>query len=412
MAKEIITVTDQMAKMSGHKLGDSSKMRVRKQVYDLCTTVAQVASWIDVVVIALAFGDLSGHAWLEDVSFVYEALQDGQPSSDDMETDWDAATEERVLQLLKALNDAAELPVPSEPVLKVILKALFREGPCSIQALELLCHVKRWFIDSDLEHIMQEHNVWSRMGAIIIINNSWGLRYSVEGYIQLGHMLSSLIQWTPYIHSDPSQWIIIYFEIDGFNQVRLQTPYLSILERIYGVKYTGTYQFTDDTEKTLAQTLIALSNVWEGFTFSEQQTLQVFYQVIRCTISIAFKSRYLDNFYTDEVPNILISPNFRATFYAPLGDSLIQAARNAEDVIPDAPSQIHDQPDSDSSIQERTHILHRAATLLDKMGQALKNESEGEQVDHGEKQVEKYWFDLKTDFLEQVDRLVLLEALK
>jgi hypothetical protein len=189
-----------------------------------------------------------------------------------------------------------------------------------------------------------------------------------------------------------------------FPQEQLQAPYLSVLEHIWGVKYTGTYQFTKDTEKTLAWTLIALSIVWEGFDFSGQQTLQDFYQLIWCTISTAFKSQY-ELYTTDKVRNILISPNFRAAFYRPLGDSLIQVAKKARDMNPDDPKQIDNQPDLDSSLQEKTHAFHRAAGILDEMGQALKLESEGEQVDRGEERAKLYWDNLRTHFEEQVNEL-------
>jgi hypothetical protein len=182
---------------------------------------------------------------------------------------------------------------------------------------------------------------------------------------------------------------------------RLCPSYLLVLERIWGVKYTGTYQFTMDSEKTLAWTLIALSIVWEGFNFSGQETLQEFYQLIRCTISTtAFRSRNHD--FWDRA---LISPNFRATFYTPLGDALIQAARKADDEISQIPTQIENQPDLDSSRQEETHVFHRAGRILDEMGQALKQESEGEQVDRGRERAREYWDKLRTHFEQQIDQL-------
>ncbi|KAJ7244214.1 hypothetical protein C8J57DRAFT_1242927 [Mycena rebaudengoi] len=201
-AKEIITVANQMVKMAGHTLDyiDGEQI-VRKQVYDLCATIARVDGWVDVIVAALAFGDLYGPAVLKDVAWVYAALQNGQPSSDGLQNDWDTAAEERVLQLLKALNNANwGFPAPSTKVLQVILKALSTEGPCSIEALKLLCLKKKWFIDNDFELVMQEHNVWSQMGVIIMKNS---LQMSVA-YILLGAMLSEKIQWRPYIHHNLS----------------------------------------------------------------------------------------------------------------------------------------------------------------------------------------------------------------
>jgi hypothetical protein len=169
------------------------------------------------------------------------------------------------------------------------------------------------------------------------------------------------------------------------------------------VKYTGAYQFTEDAEKTLAWTQIALSIVWEGFNFSGQQTMQDFYRLIRCTISTAFRSHNpYDNY---SWVRALILPNFRATFSTGLSDTLIQAARKADDVISQTPTQIENQPELDSSLQGQTQVFHQAARILDEMGHALKLESEGEQVDRGGKRARKYWDNLRTHFEQQVNEL-------
>ncbi|KAJ7245581.1 hypothetical protein C8J57DRAFT_1679668 [Mycena rebaudengoi] len=393
-----------MAKMSGHKLGHGSKLRVRKQVSDLCATIARVDGWVDVVVAALTFGDVSGYSWLGDVAWVYAALQNVHQSNDSAE-DWDTAMEECVPCLLEALCHAGEVPVPSEKVLQVILKALSTEGPCSNQAMKLLIKAKSWFIDTDFQSTMQKHNVWSQMG-VVIMKTSLQTQVYGEEYIQLGEMLSSITEWTSYIRRNPLHWTTTYLGMSEHTQEKLQTPYLSVLERIWGQKYTGTYWFTKDSEKILAWTQIALTIVWEGFDFSGQQTLQDFHQLIRCTISTAFRSQYkFYTIYTGRAHNILISPNFRAAFYTPLGDSLIQAARNAEDMVPGGPTQSDNQ---DGPLQEKTQgsqVLQQAARILDKMGQALKLESEGEQVDRGEERAEQYWNNLRAHFEAQVDGL-------
>jgi hypothetical protein len=57
-------------------------------------------------------------------------------------------------------------------VFQVILKALSREDPCSIPAVKLLCRAKSWFIEIDFQSTMQEHNVWSQMGSVIVKNLS------------------------------------------------------------------------------------------------------------------------------------------------------------------------------------------------------------------------------------------------
>ncbi|KAJ7267766.1 hypothetical protein C8J57DRAFT_1613821 [Mycena rebaudengoi] len=403
MAKEIIILTNKMANKTGHKLGNRSKMRVRKQVYDLCTTISQVARWADVAVLALAFEDLSGYTQLEDVSWVYTALEDVYQSNETAEHDWDAATEERVCHFLKALNDAKEVPVASEKVLQVILKALFLEGLCSIPAVKLLCRAKSWFTDIDLQPIMQEHNVWSRMGSVFM-NTSWELRDWVEGYFQLSEKLSSLTQWTPYIHRNLPHWVFIY---SLHNTKELQSSFLSVLEHIWGVKYTGTYPFAEKLERTLAWTQIALIIVWESFDFSGQQTLQDIHPLIRTTISTAFTSHNPYNCHP--WAGALIPPKFRATFSIGLGDALIQAARKADDVISQTPTQIENQPDLDSSPQDTTHVFHRAARLrlLDEIGQILKLESKGEQVDCGEEMAREYWDNLRTHFEQQVNELEL-----
>jgi hypothetical protein len=402
-AKEIIILTNQMTNMADRNLRTRySGMKIRKEVYSLCATIPRVDRWTDVVVAALEFGDLSGIVQLHDVSWVYAALQDVLLSKENVQKDWDAATEEHVLQLLDPLNDAIEFPTPSEKVLQVILKALSTEGPCSDQALRLLFKAKSWFIDTDFQSTMQEHNVWSRMGAVM--KTSLQTQVYQKEYIRLGQKLSSLIQWTPYIHSNPSHWITIYIGMSESEQWLIHSPYHSVLECIWGVKYNGTYELTTEAEKALAWTLITLGIVWEGFDSSGQQSLQDFYQLIKCATSTAFKSHY----YDDILGHIPISPNFRAAFYTPLGDSLIQAARNAEDMVPGGPTQSDNQPDLDGSLQEKTQVsqvLQQAARILDEMGQALKLESEGEQVDHGEEGAKTYWDNLRTHFKVQVNEL-------
>jgi hypothetical protein len=240
------------------------------------------------------------------------------------------------------------------------------------------------------------------MGVVIIKNSSQISSHSLKQYILLGEKLSSLTQWTPYIHCNISHWITIY-SMYGTDQEELMTPYLYVLERIWGVKYTGTYQFTKDSDKTLAWTLIALSIVWEGFDFSGQQTLQDFYPLIRSTISTALESH--NPYQHSSLIGVLIPPNFRSTFSTGLGDALIQAAKKVEDMIPAYSTQMDNQLDLNGSLQENTHAFHRAATILDEMGQALKLESEGEQVDRGIEEAWKYWYILRTYFTQQVDGL-------
>ncbi|KAJ7244267.1 hypothetical protein C8J57DRAFT_1525122 [Mycena rebaudengoi] len=364
--------------------------------------MAQIDGWVDVVVAALAFGHLSDYVVIEDVSWVYAALQVVQKSKAYNEEKWDAATEECVCRLLEALSDAKK--PPSKEVLQVILKALSMEGPCSIPAVKLLCCAQGWFTDIDLQPIMQEHNVWSRMGSVFM-NNLSQMQDSGCNYIELSEILSGLTQWTPYIHRTPFHWITIYIGMSEWAQRQIQMSYLSVVEHIWRVKYTGPYQFPKDIEKTLAWTLIALSIVWEGFDFSGQHTLQDFCQLIRCTISPTFKSHYRYSSYGQRAFGILISPNFRAAFYTPLGDSLIQAAKKARDMNPDDPLRVDNQLDLNGSLPEKTELLQRATTILDEMGQALKLESEGEQVDRGEERAEEYWDNLRTHFEQQVDQL-------
>jgi hypothetical protein len=133
-----------------------------------------------------------------------------------------------------------------------------------------------------------------------------------------------------------------------------------------GSEIYWTVSIPEGHRETLAWTLIALLIVWAGFDFSGQQTLQDFYQLIRCTISTAFKSHNPYGFY-----HPVISPEFRATFSPPLSDALIQAAKKAEEMIPAHPTQIDNQPNLDGSPQDLTHVL-RAAKILDEMGLVLK----------------------------------------
>ncbi|KAJ7245468.1 hypothetical protein C8J57DRAFT_1242088 [Mycena rebaudengoi] len=123
-------------------------------------------------------------------------------------------------------------------------------------------------------------------------------------------------------------------------------------------------------------------SAYEGFDFSGQQSLQDFYQLIKCATSTAFKSHY----YDDILGHIPISPNFRAAFYTPLGDSLIQAARNAEDMVPGGPTQSDNQPDLDGSLQEKTQNQKGNRRTVEKKGQ-------------------RHWDNLRTHFKVQVNEL-------
>ncbi|KAJ7244297.1 hypothetical protein C8J57DRAFT_1681143 [Mycena rebaudengoi] len=187
MAEEIIMLTNQMAKMAHHHPSRESHRRIRKLVYELSATITRIDGWVDVVVSALAFGDLSAYTLLQDVSWVYAALGYVRQSNNNAENTWDAATEECVLKLLKALNDATEFPAPSERALRAILKALSTEGPCLIPALNLLVRVKSWYTDNELQPIMQEHNVWSQMGVIIVKKK---IMEVVWGIGQYSHIIS------------------------------------------------------------------------------------------------------------------------------------------------------------------------------------------------------------------------------
>jgi hypothetical protein len=275
-------------------------------------------------------------------------------------------------------------------------------------AAVILCKVESWFLNLDLEPIMQEHNVWFLMGVAVVAmmkqqSRMWTDSVNKE-YIRLGIKLSGLTQWTPYIRRNPSHWITI---CNGMREwVRaVDSPYLSVFERIWGVKYTGTYQFMKDSEKTFAWALIAVSIVWEGFDFSSPQALQDLDPLIRYTISTASKSHYRAVEMSFNPADILISPSFRATFYTPLGDALFQAAKKARDMITGVPTQSDNQLDLDSSQQGKTQILRQGATILDEMGHAFKLESEGDQVDRGDERAREYWDNLRAHFEGEVDQL-------
>lgn len=284
----------------------------------------------------------------DSLAWVHNALEElhaSQPKVPDVFGDF--------LQVLLHYSPMQASPTPNS--LRAILWALssgekyVREGHSGdthdsferIQSLAfmLLCSAENWFLDENLWPILQEHSVWTLLGASASFKRS--------DYIALGNNLCQAPGWRSIISDDLPGWLdnlrpMLHPMVDEKTTQELQ----SVLSRVWDADEANEF----GNEKTLVMAFTATAKVWDQLDFSKPENISRIFRLTECTVSTAFCARYPGSRpYTP-------SQKFRDTILVRLADSVERAVQKAK-------QETHDP----GIAQDVKDVVNGAAELLSKL---------------------------------------------
>ncbi|KAJ7487336.1 hypothetical protein B0H11DRAFT_1116475 [Mycena galericulata] len=402
LVKRIIRTTHQlMNETAGHDYLYFSSRELKilvKEMSGFCATFPRVDEWLDIAVIAATLGRLDSESWnhigfyshnVPNMEWIYMALEHIQQSSgsDDIGT-WDSYSImafENLLQLLACSSTLTEIPALGS--LRMILQALCADGDISLIAAVVLHEKENWLLDPNLQSIMQQYSVWSQLGRVAIEHSDFKVYY-----IGLGGRLANTAHWKPFIYQDLPTWITTnVFGHDRWGRdFFMHETFMSVIRNIWAPDFEEHHKFADDTEKSWALAISALSNVWKNLEFIATPTKEII-RLARCTISASLCDKYFiwSSSSTSGWDEKRLASAVRGIFASRLGASLTHAARNI--VL---------------ASHFTTHV--RIADLLAVLGNKLGNEFEsghGEVVIGGEKKEYKDWDGLNDYLVAELDAL-------
>ncbi|KAJ7734498.1 hypothetical protein DFH07DRAFT_780296 [Mycena maculata] len=181
----------------------------------------------------------------------------------------------------------------------------------------------------------------------------------------------------------------------------IQRENSSTFSGVYGSQNSMKTPILDNTERSWALAMTALSNVWEEFdtqAWGKYEFTPEFVRLVCCTVSTSLRVRYTIWCPSSERWDDILFPRAcRAVFASQLGAALIWAAQEARDAI----AAVNMAPD-------HTHSLQRVADFLDAVGRKIGIDFEpgsGEVEILGEVKPHTDWDDLKNIFMVIVETL-------
>ncbi|KAJ6506014.1 hypothetical protein DFH09DRAFT_1289161 [Mycena vulgaris] len=295
---------------------------------------------------------------LEHVQHKWENNRDGGGPEQ-----WDSDTTLTIDALLRALVYSGPPGKPSLESLRIILRALSAPGDISVTAFRVLCNARTWFLDPELQPTMQDCSVWSHLGRVALkVGTS---RRNL--YIGIGANIANSAFWKPFMYQDLSSWIQIWSPNDWGSGGSSWPKFTAVICDIWVPDFDKDYKFTDETEKSWALAITALSNVWEKSAFAAT-ACHDFIRLARCTVSTVLQVRYIHRLLGNRYMNLLggrffdksLQNSTRATFSSRLSTSLIQATRNARNAIP-----------TSDIAREDEQAFQRVIVLLETLGQKI-----------------------------------------
>ncbi|KAJ7825579.1 hypothetical protein B0H14DRAFT_2596529 [Mycena olivaceomarginata] len=405
-AGRIIWTTHQLAKRSkDNEVWNFNEDDRLSMIYRFCGQLPQSGGWVQVV---LATGLLAEEWYFRSkkpsehqvsTSWVYEALK--RISVED-NVKWDSETEAGVAGLLLALYycDTPPLKEHVQAILQVLLttgKSPRKESTLTRNAglLLLKTNLENWFQDPDLEPILQEASVWARLITQWIPQAG---DYDIDHKgILLGHMLSKLPSWQPYLQQHLCSWITLFFQ----SKWDLAEKYNSVLMKIWQPA-TGGYTFTDSDEEALGLTYAALSQGWQEFDFSSSEALAKVTSWLRCSSRVLLR----ETFYAKQARarvvqhlGALKATELTNTFLLPLRSSLLQAAAAARHKI----TQSSHDPLAIGTIRKDSSKIWEEA--LGHVGKILDDLAAKMPIPTDPEKDEDYWEDLHIQFYKEIQMM-------
>lgn len=136
-------------------------------------------------------------------------------------------------------------------------------------------------------------------------------------FIVLGHTLTCIPMWQPFIKEKLCSWIALFMYPDESWEVA--EKYNSVLSQLWNPD-PGEYVFIDESERALGLTFIALSNFWEDLNLIDSGAWDELVLMLRCTGWAVLRSS-CDEFGD----SVSLAPPFFTAFSGPLHDSLARA---------------------------------------------------------------------------------------
>jgi hypothetical protein len=345
--------------------------RLTDEVFRFCRGLLRTDGWLDVVVSAAALVRRYGFVPLEEVWFpenpvqyedadwIYLGLQHlnrlGQENR--VNNPWDDQVEPALGGFLELLHRGASLESPPKECLEVILEALSGKGVLPSLALCILHRAQAWFLDPNLQPLLEQYSVWSQVGQIVLEKESLWVAAG-RRYIEMGGNLSKVTFWKTKIQQDIATWITVFSVGSwGTHDSDQQKIFLTVTRNLWVPDPIENCTFPDISVECWALALTALSNVWESFhyTLDASQQLAI---LARCTVNAALDVHYYDI-------SRITRWAARTVFSTRLGASLTLAAQNAEAAI------------SESNTGDEEHVaLQRIAKLINTLGHKIATEFE------------------------------------
>ncbi|KAF7348681.1 hypothetical protein MVEN_01386900 [Mycena venus] len=330
-----------------------------------------------------------------DPSWIYETLECVQTLMDKHE--WVNMNADRVGGLFNALLHHGAPPARKH--VHLLLHALSLPGLISRYAAQLFVqnNVRDWFLDEELQPILQKGSLWASI--MRISSRNFFLR---DHFIALGHTLASVPTWKPFIHEKLSSWIMLsfYHPLSRESLIGVE-KYNSVLSQLWNPD-TGKYEFINDSEKALGLSFVALSKLWTEINFdSSGSPWGDVFENLRCTGCTVLRVHYaipITMTKMDGEPQHIsaeITPQFIKAFSHPLHGSLIRAAAAIKALAVRA--------NNPSDLQEifpyKPEVLESITKIIEELGNKMPHS-----VTDLEQQPES-WDKLREQFNEEIDML-------
>ncbi|KAJ7210852.1 hypothetical protein GGX14DRAFT_625057 [Mycena pura] len=372
------------------------------QISQFCSALPQQDGWFDLVVSAamfarnqnIGFFDYSGEQFDEEphnVQWIYLTLEHVQTvwATLDLEN-WDTRTTTAVdgLLALLAWHPLSLSDTPSEECLKIITRALSTDGSSACSAFFILTHAHGWFLDPQLQPVLQSSTVWTHIGSVVS-DNIYDKLFS-SGYFELWVHLATISEWKLILFHKLPAWITVFSQVIFWNE-ELLTKFSTIIRTVWVVDVNDWHQSLDKYEQVWALSITALTKAWEAFKFDSSAVCD-FVRLSRGTVVVTLKGQY----YLVPTRWKDISSDLRYNLLREIGKVLIQAAQSVMQTMSDNSQQVQ----GNLIVEGNEDALTRAADLLRALGQVIITKFEpGSEVQLGG-MAKKYkdWDDLRILF--------------
>ncbi|KAJ7620643.1 hypothetical protein DFH06DRAFT_65401 [Mycena polygramma] len=335
------------------------------------------------------------------LQFVQRQWEEALSASGDG-SQWDSAMTVAVQSLLQFLAHTAPSSLPNQPPstsLQPIVHALSAVGDggsdISLMAFVILCNAPHWFHNTNLQPILLEFSVWSRLGRVALRNPAYAFKY-----FQLGEKIASVPEWKSIMRAELSTWVMVFITPREF-KFKEGLEFKSSISSI-GIDLSATQRFVGSINETWILSVAALSEAWETIRLSLD--LPEVIRLARCTVSTSLR---VDNlrWNRSHTPKLIV-PGDRAIFSTRLGKALVHAASNTINLLP--------QPGEGTSVGPETPVtaaVNRITELLNVLGKKLSTEfspTSREVMLGGTTQPYSNWMELRKHLDEELDALELI----